>query len=136
MVYAFHHKISVTSPYLGTLDRYFLENEEKVKYEVHKKPIPLVFDLTHDNETYASKKILNLQTPVAIVQTFLGTFIGSTKGFDQFYSKKILVTELEPLYSKDYKYVPVVENSEVSTCLITFKSKGKCFLSGSWDHWK
>ena len=40
-----------------------------------------------------------------------GTFIGSTKGFDQFYSQQILVTELKPLYQNDYNYPPVVDRS-------------------------
>ena len=34
----------------------------------------------------------------------IGTFTGSTKGFDQFYTKKILVTELGNLYQNDKKY--------------------------------
>jgi len=38
------------------------------------------------------KNMIHLQTPVAVLISFLGTFTGSTKGFDQFYSKKIDVT--------------------------------------------
>ena len=52
----------------------------------------MIYDITHDNQTYISQKNINLQTPVAILSTFLGTFTGTTKGFDQFYSKKVEVT--------------------------------------------
>lgn len=82
-----------------------------MKYATRKQPIALVYDLTHDNETYHTKNKLILQTPVAMLISFIGTFTGSTKGFDQFYSKKISVTELRGLYQEDVSYPPVVENA-------------------------
>lgn len=94
VVHAFHKRIDRTSSYLGTLNRVFRENGENVKYAYHKRPVTLLYDLTHDNETYIEKKMINLQTPVTVALSFLGTFIGSTKGYDQFYSKKVDVTEL------------------------------------------
>jgi hypothetical protein len=94
----FHKKIEKTKPYLGTLNRFFIENGENIKYSTRKRPIYLVYDLTHDNQTYITKEIHILQTPVSIAISMIGTFIGSTKGFDQFYSKKIEVTELRELY--------------------------------------
>lgn len=97
-VYSFHKRINFTSPYLGTFNKIFIENGEKIKYATRKQPIPLVYDLTHDNETYASKNILILQTPISYLLSLIGTFTGSCKGFDQFYSKKIQVTELRQLY--------------------------------------
>jgi hypothetical protein len=57
--------------------------------------------------TYYDNKKTILQTPVAFVLSLIGTFTGSTKGFDQFYSKKINVTELRPLYAEDLNYHPV-----------------------------
>jgi len=63
-----------------------------IKYSTRKKPILLVYDLTHDNMTYCDKKIQVLQTPVTVIISLMGAFIGSTKGYDQFYAKKIEVT--------------------------------------------
>jgi hypothetical protein len=72
-------------------------------------PISLVYDLTHDNQTYISKGIHVLQTPVSFVISLMGTFTGSTKGYDQFYSKKIEVTELRQLYHQDVSFPPIIE---------------------------
>lgn len=71
-------------------------------------PIHLVYDLTHDNQTYISKGIHVLQTPVTFAISLIGTFIGSTKGYDQFYSRKIEVTELRTLYKQDVSFPPFV----------------------------
>jgi hypothetical protein len=51
----------------------------------------LVYDLTHDNQTFAEKKIQILQTPVTVITGLMGAFLGSTKGFDQCYAHKIEV---------------------------------------------
>ncbi len=88
----FHSKINFTNPYLGTLNRLFEENGQTIKYAVRKRPIPLIYDLTHDNQTYISQKKTILHTPLALCLAFIGSFTGSTKGFDQFYSKKVEVT--------------------------------------------
>jgi hypothetical protein len=95
----FHKKIETLKPYLGALSRIFNEGGENIKYSVRKKPIYLVYDLTHDNQTYISKGIHILQTPVSFALSLIGTFIGSTKGYDQFFSKKIEVTEMNELYN-------------------------------------
>lgn len=102
----FHEKIEKSRPYLGALDRIFLENGERIKYAVKKRPIVLVYDLTHDNQTFITKGIHVLQTPVSFALGLIGTFIGSTKGYDQFYSKKIDVTEMQKLYAQDICYAP------------------------------
>jgi hypothetical protein len=76
--------------YVGGLNRYMEErSNEIIKYSTRKKPILLVYDLTHDNMTYCEKKIQVLQTPVTVLISFMGAFIGSTKGYDQFYARKI-----------------------------------------------
>lgn len=71
-------------------------------------PIYLVYDLTHDNQTYVSKGNLVLQTPVTVAISLIGTFNGSTKGYDQFYTKKIEVTEMRQLYLQDISYPPTI----------------------------
>ena len=87
--------------YTGTLNPYFHRYGKKVKYCRRKKPVPLVYDLTHDNNTYESKGKTILKTPIAFIIELCGAFIGSTKGFDQFYSNTISVTELGALYLQD-----------------------------------
>ena len=86
-------------------------------------PIHLVYDLTLDNQTFISTGNQVLQTPVAFAISLIGTFIGSTKGYDQFYSKKIEVTELRPLYKQDTSFPPLVEHSEISGNLIQIKGE-------------
>ena len=49
VVDAFHRRIDRANSYLGTMNRYFIENGETVKYAYHKRPISMVCDLTHDN---------------------------------------------------------------------------------------
>ena len=46
---AFHRRVDRTSSYLGTLNRHFRENGETIKYAYHKRPVTLLYDLTHDN---------------------------------------------------------------------------------------
>ncbi len=61
-------------------------------YSFKQRPVGLVYDLTHDNQTYVARKIQILQTPVSFTLSLIGTFTGSTKGYDQFYSRQISVT--------------------------------------------
>jgi len=105
------------------LDRIFLENGERIKYAVKKRPIVLVYDLTHDNQTFITKGIHVLQTPVSFALGLIGTFIGSTKGYDQFYSKKIDVTEMQKLYAQDICYAPHYEKTNIQAFLIRYEGK-------------
>lgn len=82
-----------------------------VKYSTRKKPILLVYDLTHDNMTYCEKKIQVLQTPITVLISLMGAFIGSTKGFDQFYARKVDVIESRQLYSEDNMSHPAIDKS-------------------------
>jgi hypothetical protein len=41
----------------------------------------------------------------------MGAFIGSTKGYDQFYARKIEVTEMKQIYSYDYSSHPQIDKS-------------------------
>lgn len=87
--------------YTGSLNPYFIKDGKTVKYCSRKKPIPLVYDLTHDNSTYEERGKAVLKTPICVITELSGAFIGSTKGFDQFYSKKIDVIEQGALYLHD-----------------------------------
>ena len=60
-----------------------------MKYSGKKKPIVLIYDLTHDNQTYIDQGMIVLQTPVSLALSMMGTFVGSTKGYDQFYTHKV-----------------------------------------------
>ena len=135
-VYHFHTKINVANPYLGSLNRLFVENGQVIKYAVRKYPISLVYDLTHDNIPYVERKQIVLHTPLAYLLSMIGTFTGSTKGFDQFYSKKIYVTERKSLYQNDYNYPPIIDKSQLQAVLITYTGKETCSVTGSWNEWK
>ena len=52
----FHNAMGNHGKYTGTLNPYFTKNGKKFKYAKRKKPIPLIYDLTHDNSTYEEKK--------------------------------------------------------------------------------
>lgn len=91
-VYNLHESLGKGARYVGGLNRYMEERNELVKYSTRKKPLLLVYDLTHDNMTYCQKKIQVLQTPVTVLISLMGAFIGSTKGYDQFYARKVEVT--------------------------------------------
>lgn len=41
----------------------------------------------------------------------MGAFIGSTKGYDQFYARKVEVTETQQLYSLDNNLHPKIDKS-------------------------
>ena len=79
--------------YTGSISPHFERPDGyRIKYCKRKKPIPLIYDLTHDNKTYEESGSTVCKTPICILCDFNGAFVGSTKGFDQFYSKKIFVT--------------------------------------------
>ncbi len=110
-IYNLHESLGKGARYVGGLNRYMEEKDEVVKYSTRKKPLLLVYDLTHDNMTYCQKKIQVLQTPVTVLISLMGTFIGSTKGYDQFYARKIDVTQTEKLYSFDNPIHPTIDKS-------------------------
>ena len=93
IINTFHQILRIGGPYIGYLNPYFEQDNEFTRFAKRKKPLILTYDLTHDNETYFEKGMLIKQLPISGLLSYSGTFTGSTKGFDQFYSQKILVTE-------------------------------------------
>lgn len=77
-----------------------------------------------------------MHTPLAFLLSLTGTFTGSTKGFDQFYSKKIYVTEMKNIYKEDFSYPPIIDRSELQAVLITYSGSEICSVFGSWNGWK
>lgn len=133
----FHQIMGPSGPYIGSLNPYFETQTECVKYCRRKRPIILIYDLTHDNQSYVKKGMILKQLPIALLCSFAGTFIGSTKGFDQFYNKHILVTEQAALYAQDKLTEPLVDNSGVVKKRFIFTGGSKhCELFGSWNNWK
>ena len=88
----FHKIMGPAGQYIGSLSPYFEENGRVVCYLNRSHPIYLVYDLTHDNRTYEESGQVIVKTPLCLLLDMTGAFVGSTKGFDQFYSKKVLVT--------------------------------------------
>lgn len=122
---AFHHKLVPKRNYMGSINPYFESDNEFIKYSTRKIPIALLYDQTHDNSGYEESKKVIIKTPMTLLLETLGTFIGSTKGFDQFYSHSIKVIEMQQLYSKDVPVRSVVDKSEIEKRKILFQSKEK-----------
>lgn len=53
--------------YSGSLSRYFKKNDQTIKYCRRKKPLLLVYDLTHDNNTYEESGKVILKTPICLL---------------------------------------------------------------------
>jgi hypothetical protein len=88
--------------------------------------------------TYCEKKIQVLQTPVTVLISLMGAFIGSTKGYDQFYARKVDVTETQQIYSEDSRCHPQIDKSEIQKIKFTYPASGfqNLRVLGSWDGWK
>ena len=88
--------------------------------------------------TYCEKKIQVLKTPVTVMISLMGAFIGSTKGYDQFYASRVSVVEMRKLYSYDNKMHPAIDKSEIQKVKFTFPADGLSSLTlyGSWNNWK
>ena len=76
----------------------------------------MVYDLTHDNKTYEEEDQINTKAPVSMLIDCSGAFVGSTKGFDQFYPSKVDVTETAPIYQND-------QNPEMRSLAKTVRKK-------------
>ena len=79
--------------------------------------------------------MINLKTPMTLLMPLLGAFIGSTKGYDQFYSHRIDVIEMNPLYKKDARPKCIVDKSQITKRKIVYEGKDQVLLYGSWDEW-
>lgn len=51
-MYIFHKIMGKSGKYTGSLSPYFKKGENTLKYLTRDKPIDLIYDLTHDNNTY------------------------------------------------------------------------------------
>lgn len=126
--------------YTGSISPHFERPDgSKVKYCKRKKPVPLVYDLTHDDRTYEDNGQVIKKTPICIISEFCGSFVASTKGFDQFYSHKILVTETNALYKKDPVKPVTVRDDRILDKKIVFQSsdpKLRVQLYGNWNNWE
>ena len=82
-----------------------------------------------------------VQAPLTLGLSLIGTFIGSTKGYDQFYNKKIDVIEMKELYSQDIEYPVREEKNDVPATVVVLsgdeeeREEPVCVV-GSWDGWK
>ena len=84
-------------------------------------PTTLLYDQTHDNQSYEERKMAIIKTPMTVLISLLGNFIGSTKGFDQFYSHRIDVIEMNSLYKKDTPPKCIVDKSEIAKRKIVYE---------------
>ena len=77
---------------MGALGGSFIKDGNTRTFVKPRRPLYLTYELTHDNQTYIQKNIEYKQLPVMVLLSFLGTPIGTNKGFDQYYPKYLHVT--------------------------------------------
>lgn len=134
----FYESMGNQGKYTGSISPHFERTDGRVKYCKRKKPIPLIYDLTHDNNTYEASNKIIVKTPICIILEYSGAFVGSTKGYDQFYSKKIMVTETNALYLQDeIKKVTKHTFNQIKRKIIypSANSLDKIEVVGNWSNW-
>ena len=79
---------------------------KKMKYLLPSLPHSIIFDLTHDNETYYQKmKNLSLNLTKMACNSFSSTAIGSTRGFDQLFPIQPSVVNEQRKYIYDEQFI-------------------------------
>ena len=93
-----------------------------MKYLLPSLPHSIIFDLTHDNETYFQKRNnLSLNLSVMACNSFSSTAIGSTRGYDQLFPIQPLVVNEQRKYVYDEQFNGIVDSEEPNL----FKAKPK-----------
>ena len=88
----------------------YIKNEDKIilknmKYLLPSLPHSIIFDLTHDNETYLQKmNNLALNLTNMACNSFSSTAIGSTRGFDQLFPIQPSVVNEQRKYVYDEEF--------------------------------
>lgn len=76
----------------------FFSLGEKWHSLVPTNPEGILYDVTHDNPSYYHERtIMDTLSKVALLG-FSNCFLGTTKGYDEFYEEKISVVEESRLY--------------------------------------
>ena len=86
---------------------------KKMKYLLPSLPHSIIFDLTHDNETYLQKmNNLALNLTNMACNSFSSTAIGSTRGFDQLFPIQPSVVNEQRKYVYDEQFINLFSGDE------------------------
>ena len=86
---------------------------KKMKYLLPSLPHSIIFDLTHDNETYLQKmNNLSLNLTNMACNSFSSTAIGSTRGFDQLFPIQPSVVNEQRKYVYDEQFINLFSGDE------------------------
>ena len=86
---------------------------KKLKYLLPSLPHSIIFDLTHDNETYLQKmNNLSLNLTNMACNSFSSTAIGSTRGFDQLFPIQPSVVNEQRKYVYDEQFINLFSGDE------------------------
>ena len=86
---------------------------KKMKYLLPSLPHSIIFDLTHDNETYLQKmNNLSLNLTNMACNSFSYTAIGSTRGFDQLFPIQPSVVNEQRKYVYDEQFINLFSGEE------------------------
>ena len=86
---------------------------KNMKYLLPSLPHSIIFDLTHDNETFLQKRNnLALNLSVMACNAFSSTAIGSTRGYDQLFPIQPSVVNEQRRYVYDDQFSNVVDSEE------------------------
>ena len=86
---------------------------KKMKYLLPSLPHSIIFDLTHDNETYLQKmNNLSLNLTNMACNSFSSTAIGSTRGFDQLFPIQPSVVNEQRKYVYDEQFINLFNGDE------------------------
>ena len=86
---------------------------KKMKYLLPSLPHSIIFDLTHDNETYLQKmNNLALNLTNMACNSFSATAIGSTRGFDQLFPIQPSVVNEQRKYVYDEQFINLFSGEE------------------------
>ena len=86
---------------------------KKMKYLLPSLPHSIIFDLTHDNETYLQKmNNLSLNLTNMACNSFSSTAIGSTRGFDQLFPIQPSVVNEQRKYVYDEQFINLFSGEE------------------------
>lgn len=114
---------------------------EKWKYLLPKAPYGILYDQTHDNPSYFDRNNFINCLPIISEMSFANCFLGSIRGFDEFYPKRISTF---PQNGKLYQNFSHIEPKQIFSDVKipikilytpTKKVVGHIELRGDWDNW-
>ena len=105
-------------------------------------PLGILYDQTHDNPSYFEREDFFNCLPLIAEMSFSNCFLGSVRGFDEFYPKKLSVFPINGMvYKTITEIIPkkVSSESDMITVRICYqaekKLKGSMEIRGDWDKW-